>query len=633
MGKSVNKTLSLLLAFTLPLLCTVGAEARADGTADAIAALSALVRDPAHAPPLPIDTVTLHARDHKLYDHAFTAVRHALMVHPENATIRMRYAELLFWRHAVHPEQDSLRRATDEAIIALRDHPANQAAARFLAAPAVLDAQLKRLTNHQLDALATSMKRTLERSPDNLVLLRALVRLEIGMGQSAEARTLTHRLAMHTTDPAGALCLEGVAELADKDAAGARKQFAAALTHPAETSVEAVAELGLAESLRRLGEPESAADALDRARELLAAAQLDHLSRELGLPSPEIIAWRLGKALAAAGDVGRADLYLGANGMHWDLSHSATSYNNQGFELYKAGRLEAAQQSFARAAQLSPGDPIILGNIAFIAFKRRRCNDAEWYFEKLREVRPLTSVDAWSLAMCQAITGDYASAARTMSYARDKARNTQQQDSAAQWAVVFDYGAHGWAHAYALWSSTLPAAGTIYITKAHALDTIRGGLEELATRAREANMRYAEFLHQNMRYRAETEPLDAWDTDYHPDREHIMQRIAALYAKLPLKPAIPRSAILRVTAAKKAVARHDLRAAAQAYQQAIRIAPWWPLPHFALAIASEFDASDTSKQEMAIYFTLVPKDSPEARPARRFLARFRPILPGQDIGP
>jgi hypothetical protein len=101
-----------------------------------------------------------------------------------------------------------------------------------------------------------------------------------------------------------------------------------------------------------------------------------------------------------------------------------------------------------------------------------------------------------------------------------------------------------------------------------------------------------------------------------PDEEALFQEAARNYRASAPKPSLPEAARRFRVQAEGAVNDKDFYAAADFYQQALGVAPWWPEGHFnrALTLAETGDFG-TAILEMMRYLALVP-DAPDARAAQ-----------------
>jgi hypothetical protein len=92
--------------------------------------------------------------------------------------------------------------------------------------------------------------------------------------------------------------------------------------------------------------------------------------------------------------------------------------------------------------------------------------------------------------------------------------------------------------------------------------------------------------------------------------------IARTYASLAVKPPLPEDIRRYEVQAEDAVSRKDFTGAAQRYQAALVIAPWWPDGRFNLALVfGEYGQLPAAVVEMQRYLALVP-NAPNARMAQ-----------------
>lgn len=98
--------------------------------------------------------------------------------------------------------------------------------------------------------------------------------------------------------------------------------------------------------------------------------------------------------------------------------------------------------------------------------------------------------------------------------------------------------------------------------------------------------------------------------------ESDFQKIAKVYRDVVPKPQLPEAARRFRVQAEGAINDKNFTAAADFYEQALDIAPWWPQGHFDRAVVlGETEEYDLAVVEMKRYLALVP-DAPDARAAQ-----------------
>ncbi len=98
------------------------------------------------------------------------------------------------------------------------------------------------------------------------------------------------------------------------------------------------------------------------------------------------------------------------------------------------------------------------------------------------------------------------------------------------------------------------------------------------------------------------------------DDEARFQEAARNYQASEVKPQLPEDARRFAVQAEGAIRDKDFAAAANYYEQALEVAPWWPQGHYdrAMVLATGVDDYPDAIIEMKRYLTLVP-DAPNAR--------------------
>lgn len=602
-----------------------GAPAR--GSAAPSAALETIAADPAAQIDLPIDAESPDPADRAAYDKAYAAVRGALQKDPGNASIRIHYAALLVWREAFHPgESGGLRRALDQAIIALGDDPEGGRASAFLARGTILDRLAAELPA-QAPTVEQAIRQRIEHHPADAGAWRALVRLLIRTGRAREAIGEAQAFGARFPKAADPPLLEGLAQLAFGDPAAARAAFDAVLKLQPAQRIAAAASLGLAEAWQRLGRPDDAAAALDRARATAGAAALEAVAGEEGLPAPGQLDWSIGKTMAAAGQTGKAAERIGAGDALWAASRAARAKNDEGVGRFKAGDFAGAERLFVQAARLEPGSTVFWINAAESAYNADRYAQAASLYRAAQALEPLKPGEARKLAMSEAVLGNYAA---SFEDANGALRSAPDLQGLAQWTVVFAYGAKGWDAAYSQWSRTVahdPQTPVLDL-KRQALGIVQGGLQEIAERTERIGAHYAALFQHTLRFRAAGQPLLSYDTDHHAEQAPILARIAAHFRALPFKPVIPEKAAEAMRQAIDATAANDTRAAEGFYARAIDAAPWWSTPHYALAVSSMLTGDARSRREWQTFLSLAEPGDPEERAARQFVERWNAAAGG-----
>lgn len=100
------------------------------------------------------------------------------------------------------------------------------------------------------------------------------------------------------------------------------------------------------------------------------------------------------------------------------------------------------------------------------------------------------------------------------------------------------------------------------------------------------------------------------------DEEAHFQEAARNYRTSSIKPQLPEAARRFKVQAESAISEKDFNAAADFYEQALGVAPWWPAGHFNRAsVLSETGEFSDAVAEMKRYLEVVP-EAPDARAAQ-----------------
>jgi tetratricopeptide (TPR) repeat protein len=100
------------------------------------------------------------------------------------------------------------------------------------------------------------------------------------------------------------------------------------------------------------------------------------------------------------------------------------------------------------------------------------------------------------------------------------------------------------------------------------------------------------------------------------DEEARFQEAARNYRTSSIKPQLPEAARRFKVQAESAISEKDFNAAADFYEQALGVAPWWPAGHFNRdLVLSETGEFSDAVAEMRRYLEVVP-EAPDARAAQ-----------------
>jgi len=109
--------------------------------------------------------------------------------------------------------------------------------------------------------------------------------------------------------------------------------------------------------------------------------------------------------------------------------------------------------------------------------------------------------------------------------------------------------------------------------------------------------------------------------------EARFQEALSQYPASVARPSVPESARRFEVQAEAAVSDTDFGAAADLYEQALEIVPWWPADHFNLALVlGELDDAPEAIVEMKRYLALAP-NAPNARAAQDKIYDWQRKLP------
>ncbi len=291
---------------------------------------------------------------------------------------------------------------------------------------------------------------------------------------------------------------------------------------------------------------------------------------------------------------------------------------------YDSGQYQEAYALALKAAELTPRSAAVFDLLAAIAFKMDDHATATMTFERVVQLRgfdELAGVSNWEMgtaiyvrmALSYAVIGDCKAAKAVLD---DGISHHPYDKTVIEWLAVMTYCAEGWGSTERMWRR--------HYTERELSNLIYHGLYDIAERAEKKGMNYLALRHYSTLFRFSYQKVLGF---YSEQENEILQKIIALFRRLPLKPKPPRAAIQHALRAQKHINDKEWQEAVWSYIDVIALAPWWPAAHYnmALTIYAQMGAQPVAVREMEMYFDLKPAGENEQK-ARKKLKDWKRII-------
>ena len=323
----------------------------------------------------------------------------------------------------------------------------------------------------------------------------------------------------------------------------------------------------------------------------------------------------------------------------WALRNLQKAYqlepSNAGYAMDFASRAylhhwnQQALEPAKKYAELKPQDEFAFLLLHRVAYKNNDYTLAVQAYERMEEIRDMRKYAGVmveelgastynNVGISYAVIGDYE---RAREFLHGGWITYMDTASVTEWFYVFSYCSRGWENARRSWRA-LP--GTAGKTDESLKIMIEAGIRDIAVKAENAGMKYLSLRHYSLLFSFISKKTRGASSK---EERKLLDKIFSIYKKLPLKPKPPRDAILHALKAEKHIAKKKWIEVVDSYNEAIALAPWWPDPHYNMALAMyvDFGAHPGAVRELDKYLVLAP-NGPNAAKAREKKRQWEAVI-------